>query len=341
MLLTSTGQPEDDGDDAAVPATPEAAGQRVEQSLEIAPADAGRRLDQALAQLLPDFSRGRIQAWIDAGMVELDGRPTKRRTRLTGGERVEIRAWVPTLEAHAPEPMDLNILYEDAHLLVIDKPAGLVVHPAAGNWSGTLLNGLLSYDSALAGLPRCGIVHRLDKDTSGLLVVARTPAAHKSLVEQLRTRSVTREYRALVVGKVTAGGRVDAPVGRHPVRRTAMAVTAAGKPALTDYRVLARFPGHTLIALRLHTGRTHQIRVHMAHIGHPLVGDALYGGTRTAGAGLPPATAAAVRAFSRQALHAIALGFRHPETDAPMRWEAPMAPDFAALLARLESMREP
>ncbi|WP_295879700.1 23S rRNA pseudouridine(1911/1915/1917) synthase RluD [uncultured Thiohalocapsa sp.] len=311
----------------------------MERALDIVAAEAGRRLDQVLAQRLPDFSRGRIQGWIDAGMVRLDGRPAKRSAKLVGGERVRIEAWLPQPDTHAPEPMDLAILFEDRHLLVIDKPAGLVVHPAAGNWQGTLLNGLLHHAPDLAGLPRCGIVHRLDKDTSGLLVVAKTPGAHKSLVAQLQARTVTREYRALVVGRPAAGGSVDAPIGRHPVRRTAMAVTIAGKPAVTDYRVLARWPGHTLLALRLRTGRTHQIRVHMAHIGHPLVGDPLYGG-RVAGAGLPAAAARAVRDFPRQALHALRLGLVHPQSGESMAWEAPLAADFQGLLAALEPLRE-
>jgi len=335
--VSDTEQFEVGGQDADPPqASARPAGQRIEQRLDIDPADAGRRLDQVLARLLPTFSRACIQDWIDAGMVRVDGRATKRRAKLAGGEQVHIRAWLAAQDDHDPEPMDLAIVHEDAHLLVIDKPAGLVVHPAAGNWHGTLLNGLLHHEPALATLPRCGIVHRLDKDTSGLLVVAKTPMAHKSLVEQLRARTIHREYRALVVGVLSAGGRVDAPVGRHPVRRTAMAVTAAGKPAVTDYRVAARYPGHTLLALRLQTGRTHQIRVHMAHLGYPLVGDPLYGGARSAGAGLAAAAATAVRRFPRQALHATRLGLEHPESGAPMQWQVPMAPDLETLLATLE-----
>ncbi|MCG6940797.1 MAG: 23S rRNA pseudouridine(1911/1915/1917) synthase RluD [Thiohalocapsa sp.] len=305
----------------------------MDRVLSIAPSHAGQRLDQVLAGRLPDFSRGRIQGWIDTGMVELDGRPTKRSARVLGGERVRIRAWLPDLEAHAPEAMDLDVVYEDAHLLAIDKPAGLVVHPAAGNWSGTLLNGLLHHAPALAALPRCGIVHRLDKDTSGLLVVAKTLLAHKSLVDQLRERTVVREYRALAVGELSAGGTVDAPIGRHPVRRTAMAVVGSGKPAVTDYRVLARYAGYTLLAVRLKTGRTHQIRVHMAHIGHPLVGDPVYGRRAVAGNAAP-------HSFPRQALHAIRLGLVHPQTGTPMAWEVPMAADLASLLTVLEARHD-
>jgi 23S rRNA pseudouridine1911/1915/1917 synthase len=299
--------------------------------------DVGSRLDAALARRLPDFSRSRLQAWIDEGKVLLNGRSAQRKTRLRGGDLVRLEARVPRSDQFLPEPIALQVLFEDEHLLVIDKPPGLVVHPAAGNWSGTLLNGLLHRSPALARLPRCGIVHRLDKDTSGLLVVARTPRAHTSLVQQLRDRTVTREYRALVVGEPVAGGSVDAPIGRHPVRRTAMAVTRSGRPARTDYRILARYPGHTLLAVRLHTGRTHQIRVHMAHIGLPLVGDPTYGGRRGPRTGLAAEADAAVRAFPRQALHAIKLGLVHPATAQVMTWEAPIASDFAALLAWLEA----
>jgi 23S rRNA pseudouridine1911/1915/1917 synthase len=328
-----------DGDDADLTeAAADPRGLAIDEDLTLRAAEAGLRLDQALASRLPAFSRGRIQGWIDAGMVALDGQPTKRSARVFGGEAVRIRAWLPDLDTHAPEAMDLSIVYEDAELLVIDKPAGLVVHPAVGNWTGTLLNGLLHHAPGLAALPRCGIVHRLDKDTSGLLVVAKTPAAHKSLVAQLRERSVTREYRALVAGELAAGGTVDAPIGRHPARRTAMAVVRSGKPAVTDYRVLAQYRHCTLLGVRLHTGRTHQIRVHMAHIGHPLVGDPLYG---RPGAASPSSAGAAARCFPRQALHALRLGLLHPGTGAAMVWEVPMAADMAALLAALELKLEP
>ncbi len=308
----------------------------IRRELRIDMDDVGSRLDVALARRLPDFSRSRLQAWIDEGWVWLDGRPAQRKERLRGGELVRLEARLPRSDQFLPEPIALQVVFADEHLLVIDKPPGLVVHPAAGNWSGTLLNGLLHRSPALATLPRCGIVHRLDKDTSGLLVVARTPLAHTSLVQQLRERTVTREYRALVVGEPIAGGSVDAPIGRHPVRRTAMAVTRSGRPARTDYRILARYPGHTLLGVRLHTGRTHQIRVHMAHIGFPLVGDPTYGARRGPRTGMGVEADAAVRAFPRQALHAIKLGLVHPANAEVMTWETPIAPDFAALLGRLD-----
>lgn len=309
----------------------------VRRAFRIDPDDAGARLDVALARRLTDFSRSRLQAWIDEGMVSLDGGPAQRKTRLRGGEWVRLEARLPRSDQFQPEPIALDVVFEDEHLLVLNKPPGLVVHPAVGNWSGTLLNGLLCRSPALAALPRCGIVHRLDKDTSGLLVVARTPLAHTSLVQQLRERTVTREYRALVVGEPIAGGSVDAPIGRHPVRRTAMAVTRSGRPARTDYRILARYPGHTLLGVRLHTGRTHQIRVHMAHIGLPLVGDPTYGTRRSPSGALAPAACAALRAFPRQALHAIRLGLVHPASAESLFWETPMAPDFADLLRLLEA----
>ncbi|KAA6187728.1 23S rRNA pseudouridine(1911/1915/1917) synthase RluD [Thiohalocapsa marina] len=300
-------------------------------------ADAGRRLDQALSARLPEFSRARIQGWIEDGAATLDGQRVRPRQRVHGGEQVRIRAHIEATARCLPEPVPLSVVFEDAHLLVIDKPAGLVVHPAAGNWQGTLQNGLLYRDPSLARLPRCGIVHRLDKDTSGLLVVAKTLRAHKSLTEQLQARTVKREYRALVVGELVSGGRVEAPIGRHPTRRTSMAVVADGRPAVTEYQVLQRYPGHTLLAVRLQTGRTHQIRVHMAHLRHPLVGDPLYGGRFRPPRGASAAMTVALRDFPRQALHAIRLGLQHPEDGRPMSWECPLAEDFARLLQQLES----
>ena len=309
----------------------------VECDLVLSAADAGQRLDQVLAQRLPEFSRSRIQGWIGEGNVRVDGERGRPRTLVRGGERVSVRASLEPVGRCEPEAVPLDILFEDEHLLVIDKPAGLVVHPAAGNWQGTLQNGLLYRDPGLDRLPRCGIVHRLDKDTSGLLVVARTPLAHKSLTEQLKARTLKREYRALVLGELVGGGRVDAPIGRHPTRRTSMAVVAGGRPAVTDYRVLCGYPGLTLLAVHLQTGRTHQIRVHMAHIRHPLLGDPLYGGRPRLPAGLSPMALAALRAFPRQALHAVRLGLVHPASGESMSWQAPLAADLKALLQVLDA----
>ena len=293
---------------------------------------AGRRLDLALAALLPQFSRGRLQQWIDDGQVLLDGAPCRRRDKVWGGEEVRVRLQVPARRECPAQPIALNIVFEDEDLLVLDKPAGLVVHPAAGHPDGTLQNALLHYMPALDGVPRSGLVHRLDKDTSGLLVVAKNLEAHKSLVEQLRERRVHREYRALVWGVLTGGGRIDAPIGRHPRERTRMAVVPGGREAITHYRVAERFAAQTLLAVRLETGRTHQIRVHLAQARHPLVGDATYGGRPRPPRGLSPRLVEALRGFPRQALQAIALGLEHPRHGASLRWEIPLAEDLLALL---------
>lgn len=300
--------------------------------LEVDPAFAGWRLDQVLARLLPEFSRSRLQQWIEAGQVLVEGAPRRPRDKVWGGESIRVAVTLTRDEDCRPQDISLDILYEDTHLLVVDKPAGLVVHPAAGNPDGTLQNALLHHCPALAAVPRAGIVHRLDKDTSGLLVVAKTLGAHKSLVEQLRLREVHREYRALVVGELVAGGRIEAPVGRHPTQRTRMAVVDQGRPAVTHFRVLERYPGHTLLGVTLETGRTHQIRVHMTHIRHPLVGDRTYGARPRPPQGCRPALVAALQAFPRQALHAIRLGLTHPRSGEPMTWEVPMARDLDALL---------
>jgi 23S rRNA pseudouridine1911/1915/1917 synthase len=293
---------------------------------------AGKRLDQVLALLFPDWSRSRLQEWIKQGLVTVDGRVRRPRDKMLGGERVELEArWEERVDDR-PQEIPLDLLYEDRELLVINKPAGMVVHPAAGNPDGTMLNALLHYDGNLAGLPRAGIVHRLDKETSGVLVVARTPAAHKSLVDQLQARTIKREYRAVACGVLTAGGTVDEPIGRHPVHRVRMAVTSAGKPAVTHYRVLERFRAHSYLQVNLETGRTHQIRVHLAHIRYPLVGDPLYGGRLRIPAGASGELQETLRRFRRQALHAMTLGLSHPESGEWMEWEQEIPEDMQLLL---------
>ena len=298
---------------------------------------AGTRLDQALASLFPEFSRSRLSEWIRQGFATVDAQTRRPRDRVVGGERVELRlAPAADSERWEAQPLDIAVLYEDEHLLVVDKPVGLVVHPGAGNPDGTLVNALLHRDPALVRVPRAGVVHRLDKNTSGLLVVARTLLAHKRLVSALKCRQVEREYLAVVTGLLSAGGRVDAPVGRHRVQRTRMAVNDAGRPAATRYRVERRFRAHSLIRLALESGRTHQIRVHMAHIDHPLVGDPVYGGRLRLPAGAGSELTERLRAFKRQALHAEQLKLRHPLTEEAMHWRSPLPPDMQELLAALE-----
>ncbi len=304
----------------------------VHRSLVVDAALAGSRLDQALAVLLPEFSRSRLQHWIEAGQVLVDEQVSRCRDKVWGGEAIRVDAELALDHGCLAQNIALHPLFEDEHLLVLDKPAGLVVHPAAGNPDGTLQNALLHHAPALAAIPRAGIVHRLDKDTSGVLVVAKTLRAHKSLVEQLQARSVHRQYRALVIGHLVAGGRVDAPVGRHPTHRTKMAVVANGRASVTHYRILEVYPGHTLLAVQLETGRTHQIRVHMAHLHHPLVGDRVYGGRPRPPRGCQVELTTALQQFPRQALHAIGLGLIHPESGVEMHWEAPMPADINALL---------
>lgn len=313
----------------------------MQQHAEIPEELAGQRLDQALATLFPDYSRSRLKAWILAGRVALDGVAAMPRTPVAAGQRVSVE---PLLEARGdddPQAMRIECVHEDEHVLVINKPAGLVVHPGAGQPRDTLLNGLLHRWPELRKLPRGGLLHRLDRDTTGLLVIARTEAAHTRLVRDLQQRAISREYRAVCIGRVTAGGKVNAAIGRHPVHRTRMAVTARGRAAVTHYRVLTRFPAHSFLALRLETGRTHQIRVHMAHVGHPLVGDPLYAGGGRYPAGASAGTRAALDAFRRQALHASHLQFRHPVSGEPIACRAPLPADLLALLAALGSPQPP
>ncbi len=287
---------------------------------------AGLRLDQALARLLSEHSRTRLRSWIDAGEVIVDGARWDARRRVVGGERVEIAASIePAKTQSGPEAITLPIVFEDAWILVIDKPAGLVVHPGSGNTGGTLLNALLHHDAGLAAIPRAGIVHRLDKDTSGLMVVAKTLQAHTSLVRQLASRSVTREYLAVAQGDISRAMIIDAPIGRHPIHRTTMAIVARGKPARTHVDVVERFGDATLVRCRLETGRTHQIRVHLAAAGHPLIGDAAYGSRRSI----------REQICNRQALHAARLALAHPATGNAMEWNASIPDDLTQLIATL------
>ena len=287
---------------------------------------AGLRLDQALQRLLPEFSRSRLQNWIRARQVWQNGLPAVAKQKVRGGEKIRVAAQ-PAAEvlAHLPEKIPLDIVYEDAALLVINKPPGLVVHPGSGNWRGTLLNALLGHAPQLAHVPRAGIVHRLDKETSGLLVVAKTLASQTSLVRQLQARTVKREYLALVHGQIKTDGKVVAPIGRHPIKRTKMAVVACGKDAVTHYQVVERFADCTLLRCLLETGRTHQIRVHMQSIGHPLVGDTVYSGRNKK------------PVFPRQALHAFKLSLLHPETQRIMHWQAEAPQDLRQLLNALRT----
>jgi 23S rRNA pseudouridine1911/1915/1917 synthase len=296
---------------------------------------AGMRLDQCLAEMFPDYSRSKLQTWVKAGRVLVDGEVLKGREKLDGGEEIELDAEAEQVVEYDAEDIPLDIVYEDDALLIVNKPAGLVVHPAVGNWTGTLVNALLNHAPSLDTLPRAGIVHRIDKETSGLLMVAKTLQAHNSLVEQLQERSIHREYLALVKGWMTAGGTVDEPIGRHPVDRKRNAVRRDGKEAVTHYRLEQRFKRHTLIRVKLETGRTHQIRVHMTHINYPLVGDQVYGGRFQMPADCSPALAEALRSFKRQALHATKLGLEHPETGEYLEWEQPMPEDMQNLIKLL------
>jgi len=296
---------------------------------------AGQRLDQALAVLFPDYSRSRLQGWIRAGQVRVDGLECRPRDKVEGGEQVVLSAVLEDETRAVPEAIRLEILYEDEEILVLDKPVGLVVHPGAGNADGTLVNALLHHRPDLRILPRAGLVHRLDKDTSGVMVVACTPGAHSALVRQLEERTVKRQYEAVCAGVMTGGGTVDAPIGRHPVDRIRMAIREGGREAVTHYRVAARFRGHTHVLCRLETGRTHQIRVHMASIRHPIVGDPVYGGRLAVPRGATPALIEALRGFRRQALHAAQLELVHPASGELVHFEAPLAADFQALLEAL------
>ena len=300
-------------------------------------AAAGRRFDAVLAELFPEYSRSRLSAWIKAGDVLLDGAPARPRDLVRGGEAVSLNAEPEDQTLAEPEDIPLDILYEDSEVFVLDKPAGLVVHPGAGNPTGTLVNGLLYRDPRLAALPRAGIVHRLDKDTSGVMVVARTLQAHAALVAQLSARDVHRQYLAVVVGALVSGGTADAAIDRHPRDRIRMAAREDGKDAVTHFRLRERFHAHTLLECRLETGRTHQIRVHMAHLRHAIVGDPLYGGPLRLPRGASDELVATLRGFKRQALHAETLEFVHPASGEPVRVAAPVPADLQALLKALRA----
>jgi 23S rRNA pseudouridine1911/1915/1917 synthase len=308
-------------------------------ALTLPPEALGLRFDQALARALPQYSRARVRQWIESGAVQVEGRTLRPRDKVLGGEQVRIEAQLPVQTAAAAEALPLEVVFKDRALLVINKPAGLVVHPGAGNPRHTLQNALLAFDPRLALVPRAGLVHRLDKDTSGLLVVARTPEAHTALVAAMAAREIGREYLAVCTGVMTGGGTIDKPIARHRTQRTRMAVRADGRESITHYRVVTRFRAHTLVRVELETGRTHQIRVHLAHAGFPVVGDPVYGGRRRIPAGCTPALAAELAGFSRQALHAAHLKLQHPVTGREMAWEAPLPPDMQRLLGALEKDR--
>lgn len=310
--------------------------ERIQASAIVAPEQHGLRLDQAAAELFPDYSRSRLQDWIRSGALSCDGKQVRPRDKVREGAVLELAAELEAEVSWQAEPISLEVIYEDADILVINKPAGLVVHPAAGHRSGTLVNALLSHYPDLVNIPRAGVVHRLDKDTTGLMVVARTLTAHADLVRQLSERTVKREYMAVCIGAMTGGGRIDVPLGRHPRDRKKMAVVATGgKEAITHYRVAERFANHTCISVRLETGRTHQIRVHMAHQHYPLIGDPTYGGRPRIPRGAEQPLIDGLRGFSRQALHARALGLIHPQHQELCEWEVPLPADMEELLALL------
>ena len=305
---------------------------QISHTVEVPYEEGNKRLDQVAARLFPDFSRSRLQEWIKSGQLTVNGEVMRGRDKVVGGETLELKAELEAEGDWQPEEIDLDIVYEDDDILVLNKQAGLVVHPAAGNRTGTLLNGLLFHCPDLINIPRAGIVHRLDKDTTGLMVVAKTLQAQTHLVAQLQDRSMGREYEAVVQGHMISGGTVDEPIGRHGTQRTKMAVNPMGKEAVTHYRVLHKFPTHTYIRCKLETGRTHQIRVHMAYIGHPLVGDATYAARQRLTKGIGPELRELLVAFPRQALHAKALTLMHPRTEETMEWEIELPDDFIELL---------
>ena len=304
----------------------------IQQSFQIEKKQAGNRLDHALQQLLPDYSRSKIQQWIQQGFVCLNHETCKPRQKVFSGDLIDLDVPEQKVISDQPQAIEFEILHQDDDIFVVNKPADLVVHPAAGHADGTLVNGLLAHDPRLQQLPRAGIVHRLDKDTTGVMVVARNLSAHHWLVAQLQARRVKREYIAITQGVVTAGRSIETGIGRHPQNRKKMSVQSGGKPAITHFQVVRKFTHHSLVKVQLETGRTHQIRVHMAHIKYPLLGDSLYGGRQRIPAGADETLAAAIKAFRRQALHAQRLSFEHPGSRELVSFEAALPADFSTLL---------
>ncbi|EGQ8002300.1 23S rRNA pseudouridine(1911/1915/1917) synthase RluD [Vibrio vulnificus] len=310
--------------------------QQIELTNTVKDSQLGQRLDQAIAELFADFSRSRLKEWLLDGKVTVDGNVvTKPRTKVMGGEVITVLAELEDEVRWEAQDIPLDIVYEDDDILVINKPRDFVVHPGAGTPDGTVLNALLFHCPEVAEVPRAGIVHRLDKDTTGLMVVAKTVPAQTRLVRALQKRHITREYEAIAIGRMTAGGKVDKPIGRHATKRTLMAVSPMGKPAVTHFRVAEHFREHTRIRLRLETGRTHQIRVHMSYLQHPLLGDAAYGGRARIPAGASDEVTAMIRNFDRQALHAVMLRFEHPITGEEMEFHAPVPDDMVELTETL------
>ncbi len=308
----------------------------IQQSFQIEKSQAGSRLDQALQQLLPDYSRSKIQQWIQQGFVCINGESCKPRQKVFSGDLVDLDVPEVDVISDQPQAIEFEILHQDEDIFVVNKPADLVVHPAAGHPDGTLVNGLLAHDPRLLQLPRAGIVHRLDKDTTGVMVVARNLSAHHWLVEQLQARRVKREYIAITRGVVTAGRTIETGIGRHAQNRKKMSVQSGGRPAITHFQVARKFAHHSLVRVQLETGRTHQIRVHMAHIKYPLLGDSLYGGRQRVPAGVDAALAEAIQGFTRQALHAERLSFEHPRSRELVSFEAALPDDLASLLEALK-----
>ncbi|GJM05009.1 MAG: pseudouridine synthase [marine bacterium B5-7] len=296
---------------------------------------AGSRLDQALSQLVPEHSRSRIQSWIKSGDVYVNKSIYKQRTEVRNGDIIEIDTEITSIEKHQAEAIKLDILHEDEALIIINKPAGLIVHPGAGNPNHTLVNALLNFDAGLDAIPRAGIIHRLDKDTTGILVVARTLESHTNLVDQLQKRDIKREYQAVVCGQLTSGGSIENKMGRHPKQRIKMAVTNNGKTAITHYRLIKKYQHYTHLHVQLETGRTHQIRVHMSHIKHPIVGDPVYGNNSSIRKGVNPSLRDFISNFSRQALHAFSLSLTHPLTKIDMTFNAELPEDIQTLLTVL------